>query len=76
MHGLDGVFGQAVAVPLAAGQHTLYRCAHALEVLVQQGGGGHTVHIVISKDRDGLAVVDGLPDALTGGVHIRQQGGV
>ena len=73
MHGLDGVFGQAVAVPLAAGQHTLDGRAHALEVLIQQGGGGHAVHIVIAKNRDGLAVVDGLPDALTGGVHIRQQ---
>ena len=76
VHGLDGVFGQAVAVPLAAGQHTLDSRAHALEVLVQQGGGGHTVHIVIAEHGDGLAVVDGLPDALTGGVHIRQQGGV
>ena len=76
VHGLDGVFGQAVAVPLAAGQHTLDGRTHALEVLVQQGGGGHAVHIVIAKNRDGLAVVDGLPDALTGGVHIRQQRGV
>ena len=76
VHGLDGVFGQAVAVPLAAGQHTLDGRAHALEVLIQQGSGGHTVHIVIAKDCDGLAVVDGLPDALTGGVHIGQQGGV
>ena len=76
VHGLDGVFGQAVAVPLAAGQHTLDGRAHALEVLVQQGGSGHAVHIVIAKHGDGLAVVDGLPDALTGGVHIRQQRGV
>ena len=76
MHGLDGVFGQAVAVPLAAGQHTLYGRAHALEVLIQQGGGGHAVHIVIAEHGDGLAVVDGLPDALTGGIHIREQGGV
>ena len=76
VHGLDGVFGQAVAVPLAAGQHTLDGRAHALEVLVQQGGSGHTVHIVIAEHGDGLAVVDGLPDALTGGVHIRQQRGV
>ena len=45
-------------------------------MLVQQGGGSHAVHIVIAEDRDGLAVVDGLPDALTGGVHIGQQGGV
>ena len=76
MHGLDGVFGQAVAVPLAAGQHTLYSRAHALEVLVQQGGSGHAVHIVIAKNRDGFAIINGLPDALTGGVHIRQQRGV
>ena len=76
VHGLDGVFGQAVAVPLAAGQHTLDGRAHALEVLVQQGGSGHAVHIVIAKNRDGLAVVDGLPDALTGGVHVGQQSGV
>ena len=76
VHGLNGVFGQAVAVPLAAGQHTLDGRAHALEMLVQQGGSGHAVHIVITKNRDGLAVVDGLPDALAGGVHIGQQGGV
>ena len=76
VHGLDGVFGQAVAVPLAAGQHTLDGRAHALEVLVQQGGGGHAVHIVIAKNRDGLAVVNGLPDALTSGVHVGQQGRV
>ena len=76
VHGLDGVFRKAVAVPLAAGQHTLDSRAHALEMLVQQGGGGHAVHIVIAEDRDGLAVVDGLPDALTGGVHIGQQRGV
>ena len=76
VHGLDGVFRQAVAVPLAAGQHTLDSRAHALEVLVQQGGGGHAVHIVIAKNSDGLAVVDGLPDALTSGVHVGQQGGV
>ena len=76
VHGLDGVFGQAVAVPLAAGQHTLDGRAHALEVLVQQGGSGHAVHIVIAEHGDGLAVVDGLPDALTGGVHIRQQRGI
>ena len=73
VHGLDGVFRKAVAVPLAAGQHTLDSCAHALEVLVQQGGGGHAVHIVIAEHCNGLAVVDGLPDALTGGVHIREQ---
>ena len=76
VHRLDGVFRKAVAVPLAAGQHTLDGRAHALEMLVQQGGGGHAVHIVIAEDRDGLAVVDGLPDALTGGVHIGQQRGV
>ena len=73
VHGLDGVLGQAVAVPLAAGQHTLDGRAHALEVLVQQGGSGHAVHIVIAKNRDGLAIVNGLPDALTGGIHIREQ---
>ena len=76
VHGLDGVFGQAVAVPLAAGQHTLDGRTHALEVLVQQGGGGHAVHIVIAENCDGLTVVNGLPDALTGGVHVGQQGGV
>ena len=76
VHGLDGVFRKAVAVPLAAGQHTLDGRTHALEVLVQQGGGGHAVHIVIAEHGDGLAVVDGLPDTLTGGVHIGQQGGV
>ena len=76
VHGLDGVFRKAVAVPLAAGQHTLDGRAHALEVLVQQGGGSHAVHIVIAEHCNGLAVVDGLPDALTGGVHIGQQRGV
>ena len=76
VHGLDGVFGQAVAVPLAAGQHTLDGRTHALEVLVQQGGSGHAVHIVIAEHGDGLAVINGLPDALTGGVHVGQQGGV
>ena len=76
VHGLYGVFGQAVAVPLAAGQHTLDGRAHALEMLVQQGSGGHAVHIVIAEHGDGLAVVNGLPDALTGGVHVGQQGGV
>ena len=76
MHGLDGVFRKAVAVPLAAGQHTLDGRAHALEMLVQQGGSGHAVHIVIAEDRDGLAVVDGLPDALAGFFHIGEQGGV
>ena len=76
VHGLDGVFGQAVAVPFAAGQHTLYSRAHALEVLVQQGGSGHAVHVVIAEHGDGFAVINGLPDALTGGVHIRQQRGV
>ena len=76
VHGLDGVFGQAVAVPLAAGQHTLDGRAHAFEVLIQQGGGGHAVHIIIAKNRDGLAVINGLPDALTGSVHVGQQGGV
>ena len=76
VHGLDGVFRKAVAVPLAAGQHTLYSCAHALEVLVQQGGGGHTVHIVIAKNSDGLTIINGLPDALTSGVHVGQQGRV
>ena len=42
-------------------------------MLVEQGGGGHAVHIVIAEHGDGLAVVDGLPDALTGGIHIREQ---
>ena len=76
MHGLNGVFGQAVAVPFAAGQHTLDGRTHALEVLVQQGGSGHAVHVVIAEHGDGLAVINGLPDALTSGVHVGQQGGV
>ena len=71
--GLDGIFRKAVAVALAAGQHALDRCAHALEVLVQQSRSGHAVHIVVAEDHDGLAIVDGLPDALTGLVHIGQQ---
>ena len=73
MDGLDGVAGKAVAVALAAGQHAFHRGPHTLEVLVEQGRGGHAVHVVIAKDHDGLAVVDGLPDALAGFLHIRQQ---
>ena len=71
--GLDGVAGKAVAVALAAGQHAFHRGPHTLEVLVEQGRGGHAVHVVIAKDHDGLAVINGLPDALAGFLHIRQQ---
>ena len=71
--GADRVFGKAVTVPLSAGQHTLDGRSHALEMLVQKGRSGHAVHIVVAEDHDGLAIVDGLPDALTGLVHVGQQ---
>ena len=74
--GLDGVTGQAVAVTLAAGQHTFDGGSHALEMLIQQCRGGHAVHVIVPEDHDGLAVVDGLPDALAGFLHIGQQAGI
>ena len=74
--GLDGVARQAVAIALAAGQHALDGGAHALEVLIQQCRGSHAVHVVVAEHHDGLAIVDGLPDALAGFFHIGEQGGV
>ena len=76
MDGLDGIFGKAVAIPFTAGQHALDVGSHPLEVLVEQGGGGHAVHIVVSKDNDGLLPVDGIEDAGTGLVHVGQEHGV
>ena len=76
MDGLDGVARQAVAIALAVGQHALDGGAHALEVLIQQCRGSHAVHIVVAEHHDGLAIVDGLPDALAGFFHIGEQGGV
>ena len=76
MDGLDGVARQAVAIALAAGQHALDGGAHALEVLIQQCRGSHAVHVVVAEHHDGLAIVDGLPDALAGFFHIGEQGGV
>ena len=74
--GLDGVARQAVAIALAAGQHAFDGGAHALEVLIQQCRGSHAVHVVVAEHHDGLAIVDGLPDALAGFFHIGEQGGV
>ena len=74
--GLHGVFRKAVAVALAAGQHTLDVCAHPLEVLVQQGRGRHAVYIIVAVNNDGLFFVDGFKDAGTGFVHVRQEHGV
>ena len=71
--GADRVFGKAVTIALAAGQHTLDGRTHALEMLVQKGRSGHAVHIVIAEHHDGLPVIDGLPDALTSLLHIGQQ---
>ena len=76
MDGLDGIFGKAVAIPFTAGQHTLDVGSHPLEVLVEQGGGGHAVHIVVTKDNNGLFPVDGIEDAGTGLVHVGQEHGV
>ena len=74
--GLDGVLRQAVAVALPAGQHTLGAGPHPFEVLIEQGGGGHAVHIVVAEDHDGLALVDGSQDARAGLVHVGQEHGV
>ena len=71
--GLDGVFGQAVAVALAAGQHALDVGAHPFQMLVEQGRGRYAVHIVVAKHHDGLLVVNGLQDARAGLVHILQK---
>ena len=45
-------------------------------MLVEQGGGGHAVHIVVAEDHDGLALVDGPQDARAGLVHVGQEHGV
>ena len=74
--GLDGVLRQAVAVALPAGQHTLGAGPHPFEVLIEQGGGGHAVHIVVAEDHDGLALVDGPQDAHAGLIHVGQEHGV
>ena len=76
MDGLDGVFRKAVAVALPAGQHTFDAGTHPLEVLVEQGGGGHAVHIVVAVNNDGLFLVDGFEDAGTCFVHVGQKHGV
>ena len=67
---VDGPFGQAVAVPLPAGQHTFDAAAQALELLVQQGGRSHPVHVVIAVDDDGLALFQGAADAGHRLVHV------
>ena len=74
--GLDGVFGEAVAIALPAGQHTFDVGSHPFQVLVEQGRGSHAVHIVVAKDHDGLFVVNGLQNAGTGLVHVGQEHGV
>ena len=71
--GTDGIARKAVAVALAAGQHTFYGSPHALEMLVQQGRGRHAVHVIIAEHHNGLALVNGPPDALAGLVHIGEQ---
>ena len=76
MDGLDGIFGKAVTIPFTAGQHALDVGSHPLEVLVEQGGGGHAVHIVVAKDNNGLLPVNGIEDAGTGLVHVGQEHGV
>ena len=45
-------------------------------MLIEQGGGGHAVHIVVAEDHDGLALVDGPQDARAGLVHVGQEHGV
>ena len=45
-------------------------------MLIEQGRGGHTVHVVVAEDDDGLPFVDGPQDALTGFIHIGQEHGV
>ena len=77
MDGLDGIFGKAVAIAFAAGQHTLDVGSHSLEVLVEQGGGGHAVHIVVTKDNNGLFPVDGIEDAAQAlSMSVRSMGSV
>ena len=71
--GLDGIARKAVAIALPAWQHTFDRCSHALEMLVQQRRCRHAVHIIIAKNDNGLAIVNGPPDALTRFVHIGEQ---
>ena len=61
---LDRVLREAVAVALPAGQHTLDGGAHPFQVLIEQGRGGHTVHVVVAEDDDRLPLVDGPQDAL------------
>ena len=45
-------------------------------MLIEQGRGGHTVHVVVAEDDDGLPFVDGPQDALTGFIHVGQEHGV
>ena len=73
---LDRVLREAVAVALPAGQHTLDGGAHPFQVLIEQGRGGHTVHVVVAEDDDRLPLVDGPQDALTGFIHVGQEHGV
>ena len=42
-------------------------------MLVQQGRGRHAVHVIIAEHHNGLALVNGPPDAFAGLVHIGEQ---
>ena len=61
--------GQTVAVA-ARGQLAAHVCAHAAQALVQDGGGGDAVHIVVTVDDDQLLVLDRLLNARDRLVHI------
>ena len=48
----------------------VYPFSWTLELLVEQGGGGHPVHVVVAVDDDGLAAFQRLPDAGHRLVHV------
>ena len=73
---VDGPLGQAVAVPLPAGQHTFHGAAQTLELFIEQGGGRHPIHIIVSVDHNGFALFQGLMNPGTGLVHVLHQEGI
>ena len=72
---LDGVFGQAVAVLNPPGDIPQAVYAAALEIVHQQHRGGDAVHIVVTKDRDGLSAGDGPLNPGDGLAHVPHQHG-
>ena len=76
--GLDGGFVEAVAFIEAVGDVGVdfgVGCDDT-EHVVEDGGGGDAVDIIITEDGDWFIVFDGIKDALCGFVEVWDEGGV